>query len=287
MHRLRSKLAPLPAPIQAVFRPEALVSVTTAVQQPLQWCRGKTAVLCSGIGHAASFRATADVLGVTVLDEIAYADHHRYTSGDLERLRAIVKEVKAEVVITTEKDAGKLAPLLTRGRGLVVFVSDGNHGRGRPLRQAIGCSPRGRRLSMHTTSDAHVVRGRTGSRRSHVRAGVRGLKRLFPHANLSSWSAAVATLQIISDRSYPDYGIRASCWVDRKWALASELGRLIRYGGPFRMPLRCPPAFGAESAAVRICHRWDESASFRSIDRGPAPGVHKCVIIGTCCTHLG
>jgi len=111
--RLREMIVPMPAPIEAVFRAEALVSVTTTVQQPLQWCLGKTAVLCSGIGHAASFRATAQGLGLTILGEVAYADHHRYTSSDLDRLRAKVKEVKADVVITTEKDAGKLAPLLT------------------------------------------------------------------------------------------------------------------------------------------------------------------------------
>jgi tetraacyldisaccharide 4'-kinase len=46
------------------------------------------------------------------LDEVAYADHHAYTSQDVERLSARATELQAELVVTTEKDACKLATLL-------------------------------------------------------------------------------------------------------------------------------------------------------------------------------
>lgn len=98
---------------QAVFRPEGLVSVTSGSQQPLTWCRGKTAVLCSGIADPASFHAMTIRLGMTPLEHMIYRDHHRYTGEDVNQVRAKAAATKADVIVTTEKDAGKLAPLLT------------------------------------------------------------------------------------------------------------------------------------------------------------------------------
>jgi tetraacyldisaccharide 4'-kinase len=100
-------------PVRIVFRAEGVVSVTTSQFQPSHWCQGKTAVLCSGIAHAGSFRATAESLGLKVLDEVIYRDHHHYGQEDISRLREKAAGTKADVVLTTEKDAGKLASLLT------------------------------------------------------------------------------------------------------------------------------------------------------------------------------
>ena len=110
--RLQATLGSMPDPIQAVFRPESLVSVTTGASQPLSWSKGKTALLCSGVGHTGSFRSLVEGIGVKILDEVAYADHHAYTSQDVERLRARAAKLQAELVMTTEKDACKMAPLL-------------------------------------------------------------------------------------------------------------------------------------------------------------------------------
>lgn len=110
--RLQAALGPMQAPIQVVFRPESLVPVVTGSSQPLSWAKGKTALLCSGVGHARSFRSLIETLGVRILDEVAYADHHSYTSQDVERLRTRATELHAELVVTTEKDACKLTSLL-------------------------------------------------------------------------------------------------------------------------------------------------------------------------------
>lgn len=114
--RLRPVTADTPV-AQAVFRPEGLISVTSGAQQPLAWCRGKTAVLCSGIADPASFQALAIRLGMTPVETMVYRDHHRYTSEDVTRVQAKAAAVKADVIVTTEKDAGKLAPLLTSSDG--------------------------------------------------------------------------------------------------------------------------------------------------------------------------
>lgn len=111
-HRLQAGIGSSPDPIQVVFRPERLVSVVSGASQPLSWSKGKTALLCSGIGHAGSFRALVETIGLTVLDEVVYADHHAYTSQEVEQLTARARELKAELIVTTEKDAGKLASLL-------------------------------------------------------------------------------------------------------------------------------------------------------------------------------
>ncbi|MBI3808558.1 MAG: tetraacyldisaccharide 4'-kinase [Nitrospirae bacterium] len=110
--KLKAALGVIPEPIQAVFRPESLVSVATGASQPLSWSKGKTALLCSGVGHAGSFCSLVKRIGIRILDEIAYADHHAYTNQDVERLSARANELQAELIVTTEKDACKLVSLL-------------------------------------------------------------------------------------------------------------------------------------------------------------------------------
>jgi len=100
-------------PVQAVFKVEEILSVRSLARHTLDDCQGKTAVLCSGIGHGTSFRAMAEGLGLRVLDDCRYADHHTYAKSDIERVRARARELKADLIITTEKDAGKLTPFLT------------------------------------------------------------------------------------------------------------------------------------------------------------------------------
>jgi tetraacyldisaccharide 4'-kinase len=117
VRRLRSVLNPLPMTAQVVFRTEALRSVLLTARQSDgpdgQWYKGKTALLVSGIAHAASFKNMVDQLGLTILEEVVNADHHLYTNEDIVTLRRRAAERKAELVITTEKDAVKLRPFLT------------------------------------------------------------------------------------------------------------------------------------------------------------------------------
>jgi tetraacyldisaccharide 4'-kinase len=54
-------------------------------------------------------------LGLTVGDEIAFADHHAYGASDLELVRERAGRCGADVIVTTEKDAGKVAPFLRPG----------------------------------------------------------------------------------------------------------------------------------------------------------------------------
>ena len=110
--QLRRMGRPLPDVAQVTFRPESVISVPTQEWRASDWCARKTAILCSGVAHAESFRSVAETLGLRILDEIVYPDHHRYSAAEVDQLRAKVRATQAELVVTTEKDAGKLVALL-------------------------------------------------------------------------------------------------------------------------------------------------------------------------------
>jgi tetraacyldisaccharide 4'-kinase len=46
-----------------------------------------------------------------VRETMAFGDHHRYTRRDVERIAAAVAAARADVVLTTAKDAARLRPL--------------------------------------------------------------------------------------------------------------------------------------------------------------------------------
>ncbi len=111
--RLRTAVDPLPLTAHTVFQPTELRSISTGDGRSLEWCQGKSALLVSAVGHAASFRGTAEGLGLKVLEEAAYPDHHRYTRDDVTRIRQQAAHLNVELVLTTEKDAGKLRPYVS------------------------------------------------------------------------------------------------------------------------------------------------------------------------------
>lgn len=79
------------------------------------------AFLFAGIGNPSSFRRTAARAGIPVSGHAFFRDHHAYTGDDLRRLAAAASSAGAERLLTTEKDAVKLAGLVPKG-GLPVDV---------------------------------------------------------------------------------------------------------------------------------------------------------------------
>ena len=72
---------------------------------------GERAVLFAGIGHPAAFRTTAQSLGVEVVGERWWPDHHHYRRGDIDALLKTNAFPSHDLLITTEKDAIKLAAI--------------------------------------------------------------------------------------------------------------------------------------------------------------------------------
>jgi len=115
--RLRSAVDTLPMTAQVVFQAVELVSLAGQASRSPDSCRSRAAFLVSGVGHPASFRATVEKLGVTVIGEAAYPDHHRYSPRDVAMVHARAVDLKADLVLTTEKDAGKIRPHLKQDDG--------------------------------------------------------------------------------------------------------------------------------------------------------------------------
>jgi tetraacyldisaccharide 4'-kinase len=114
LDRLQSALKSLPMTAQVAFYPQALQAVMTKSARSLETCEGQSALLVSGVGHAASFGAMAGRLGLKVLEEVVNPDHHCYTAHEVACLRQRAADLRADLVLTTEKDAGKLQPFLTQ-----------------------------------------------------------------------------------------------------------------------------------------------------------------------------
>ena len=110
--RLRAVPCPYEDTIEVVFRPESVLAIVSREQQPVEWGRKKKAWLVSGIGNSHSFRRSAESIGIEILGETAFEDHHRYRDEEIRQIRAAVQAHGSEMVLTTEKDGGKLSPFL-------------------------------------------------------------------------------------------------------------------------------------------------------------------------------
>lgn len=99
---------------EVIFEPACVVSATSQDQQPISWGQHKRAWLVSGIGNSASFRRSAESIGMHIIGETVFEDHHSYSADDVQRVRAVLQAHEQTIVLTTEKDAVKLRSLLTR-----------------------------------------------------------------------------------------------------------------------------------------------------------------------------
>ncbi len=74
---------------------------------------GKGLAFC-GIARPESFFLSLDSLGIKVIKKIAFVDHQKYTTKEIERLLVMRDKNKADFFITTEKDAVKLLSFIDR-----------------------------------------------------------------------------------------------------------------------------------------------------------------------------
>ncbi len=72
---------------------------------------GSVLAFC-GIARPEQFFAGLENAGVNVAARKAFRDHHRYTRDDIKTLLATARSAKAAALITTEKDAVRLGPLV-------------------------------------------------------------------------------------------------------------------------------------------------------------------------------
>jgi tetraacyldisaccharide 4'-kinase len=65
-------------------------------------------LLVSGIARPARFEQDARAQGLDVAGTLAFRDHHIFGRGDIDRISATLREMAAEIVVTTEKDLMRL-----------------------------------------------------------------------------------------------------------------------------------------------------------------------------------
>jgi len=111
--RLHAVGYPVRDVIEVVFSPECVMAVGSQTRRSPEWGQGKKAWLVSGIGNSQSFHRSAQSLGIEVVGETVFEDHHHYTQHDVQHIRVNVKTTGVDIVLTTEKDAGKLSSFLT------------------------------------------------------------------------------------------------------------------------------------------------------------------------------
>lgn len=99
----------------ATHAPQNWVSVgekETGDVLPLSHLRNEKAFVFSGIADHAAFVETVRAQGVAVTGERGFADHHAYAPEEINALAASARASGADALVTTEKDAVKVGPLL-------------------------------------------------------------------------------------------------------------------------------------------------------------------------------
>ena len=94
------------------FRPVLVRDARTGEDVPSVALTGRPVVAFCGIGNPASFRTTLESLAVETELLVEFADHHPYTTSDIDRLLQRLEKAESATLITTEKDITRLRPML-------------------------------------------------------------------------------------------------------------------------------------------------------------------------------
>jgi tetraacyldisaccharide 4'-kinase len=100
--------------IECAHRPQYLQKFGVAAdapgaREPLSFLKGKRALAFSGIATPESFEKFLRDLGALLVARERYLDHYRYEESDLAELFAMAQREGAECLMTTEKDAVRIA----------------------------------------------------------------------------------------------------------------------------------------------------------------------------------
>jgi len=91
--------------IECRHAPRMLKDVWSREELPLSWIKGKTLTTLSGIAVPQGFEDSLRKLGAKVVWCERYADHHRYDASEIDYALNKTADLKADALITTEKDA--------------------------------------------------------------------------------------------------------------------------------------------------------------------------------------
>jgi tetraacyldisaccharide 4'-kinase len=78
---------------------------------PLEQLRGRRVMTVCGIGNPGAFEQQIARRGAALVETARFADHHAYTTEDLQLLAETARHHRAELIVTTSKDWVKLIDL--------------------------------------------------------------------------------------------------------------------------------------------------------------------------------
>lgn len=107
--------------IECKHCPRYVQNLYTAERKPLEFLKDLNVVTVAGIAAPKGFEHEVEKMGARILHRTAYADHHRYTQQEIIDVINRAKALKADAIVTTEKDAVRF-PHLDRRDVPVYFL---------------------------------------------------------------------------------------------------------------------------------------------------------------------
>ena len=104
---LQPLLMDLSPRFQSCHKARALIDANRDCR-PLAFLQGKRIYAFSGIGNPHSFRRTIEGLGASLVGVKDFPDHHYYVASEIAAITAQAKLLKADIILTTEKDGVRL-----------------------------------------------------------------------------------------------------------------------------------------------------------------------------------
>ena len=98
--------------IECAHRPQYLQRVGAPAgsgREPLAWLKGRRTLAFSGIATPESFEKFLREMGAVLVARERFLDHYRYGEDDLAELFVLARNQGAECLVTTEKDAVRIA----------------------------------------------------------------------------------------------------------------------------------------------------------------------------------
>ena len=122
--------------VECAHKPIHLEEISTHEIKPLEFLKELRVGAISGIARPESFEEALRKLGADIIFARRYADHHRFSEGEIMRMLERSKTRGARALITTEKDIVRFPPRdQAPPAGLFPSRRDRDHPRARCLRQ--------------------------------------------------------------------------------------------------------------------------------------------------------
>lgn len=122
LRRCLEQIVPGTPQILTRHRPVGLAELGRGEARRLESLRGERVLAVSGIANPAGFHRTLADMGAVLASTLAFPDHHPYGPADLARVQEAARGAGAEVIITTEKDAVRMAAAEARTSGRPIEV---------------------------------------------------------------------------------------------------------------------------------------------------------------------